>query len=137
MKIPSDTKYIRSISYEVEKLLRSKKIDESDIFDIRLCIEEALKNAIIHGNKLNKEFYVFISYALKGNEFVIEIEDEGAGYVPDKVPDPTKEENLLVDRGRGVFLIHKLMDEVKYNDKGNKIIMTKYINNHKGDNNAN
>ena len=42
MKIPSDTKYIRSISYEVEKLLRSKKIDESDIFDIRLCIEEAL-----------------------------------------------------------------------------------------------
>ena len=68
---------------------------------------------------------------------MIEIEDEGAGYVPDKVPDPTKEENLLVDRGRGVFLIHKLMDEVKYNDKGNKIIMTKYINNHKGDNNAN
>jgi len=137
MKITSDIKYVRSVSCEVEKLLRNKKINESDIFDIRLCIEEALKNAIIHGNKFNKESYVFISYALKRNEFVIEIEDEGVGYVPEEVPDPTKEENLLVGEGRGVFLIHKLMDEVKYNDKGNKIIMTKYINNHKGDNNAN
>ncbi len=137
MKIPSDTKYIRSISCEVEKFLRSKKIDESDIFDIRLCIEEALKNAIIHGNKLNKEFYVFISYALKGNEFVVEIEDEGVGYAPAEVPDPTKEENLLGSGGRGVLLINKLMDQIKHNEKGNKIIMTKYINNHKGGNNAN
>ncbi len=65
MRIPSDIKYIRKVSAEVENFLRSKNIDESIIFDIRLCAEEAIKNSILHGNKGNKEKYVFIAYSLK------------------------------------------------------------------------
>ena len=132
MQIPSDISYIRKTSTEIEELLRSKNVDDSVIFDIRLSAEEAIKNAIIHGNKNDKKLHVFVSYSLKGNKFTIEIEDQGKGFNPGRIPDPTLEENLLNVNGRGVFIVHKLMDEVKYNNKGNKVSMVKFINKHKG-----
>ena len=107
--------------------MKSHDVDESVIFDIRLCVEEAVRNAIVHGNKSNRDLPVHISYSLEGDRFTVEIEDQGRGFDPDKVPDPTLEENLLKGGGRGVFLIYKLMDEIKYNDEGNKIFMVKYI----------
>ena len=136
MKIPSDISYIRKISAEMEEFLRSRKVNDSAIFDIRLCVEEVVKNAIIHGNKGNRELPVNISYALKGNEFSIEVEDQGEGFKPEKVPDPTKGENLYREGGRGVFLIHKLMDKIEYNDRGNKIFMVKFIDKDKGEGDA-
>ncbi|MFH1593539.1 MAG: ATP-binding protein [Candidatus Omnitrophota bacterium] len=136
MKIPSDIKYVKIVSEEVENFLKSKNANKTAIFDIRLCIEEAVKNAIIHGNRSRKDRSVFISYALDGDRFSIEIEDEGKGFNPSKVPDPTQNENLLREGGRGVFLIHKLMDEIKYNDRGNKTFMVKSIGKNKGGNNA-
>lgn len=127
MRIPSDISYIRKASAEIEDFLKSRSVDDSLVFDIRLCVEEAIKNAIIHGNRNDKKRAVFISYSLKGKRFEIEIEDQGNGFDPCKVPDPTLKENLLKAGGRGVFLIQKLMDEVKYNDNGNKVFMTKLI----------
>ena len=55
------------------------------------------------------------------------MEDEGSGFDPEKVPDPTVEENMLKYGGRGVYLIKRLMDEVEYNDRGNRVKMVKYI----------
>jgi len=134
MRIPSDIKYIRKVSLEIEEFLKSKNVDESNIFDIRLCVEEAVKNAIIHGNKSDSELPVFISYSLQDEKFVIEIEDKGTGFDPELVPDPTKGEYLSRAGGRGVFLINKLMDEVRYNNngRGNKIFMVKSIDRNKG-----
>jgi len=137
MQIPSDITYIRKASREVENLLRSNNVDDSLIFDIRLSIEEAIKNAIIHGNKKNRKLPVYISYSLKDNKFNVEIEDKGSGFNPGEVQDPTSNENLLKEGGRGVFLIQKLMDEVKYNDRGNKVSMVKYIKKNKGGCDAN
>ncbi len=115
MRIPSNIKYIRKVSAEIENFLRSKNIDESFIFDIRLCAEEAIKNSILHGNKENREKSVFIAYSLKGDKFSMQIEDEGHGFDLEKLPDPTQKENLMMEGGRGVFLIQKLMDKVEYN----------------------
>lgn len=137
MRIPSDIKYIRKVSSEIENFLKEKKIDEIFFFDIRLSVEEAVKNAIIHGNNNNKKLSVAISYFLENDKFRVEIEDEGPGFDPKKVPVPTLEENLLKAGGRGVFLIEKLMDEVKYNRRGNKVTMVKYFRKNKGGNNAN
>lgn len=136
MRIPSDTRHIRRASYEIEKFLRSINTDDSLIFDIRLSVEEALKNAIIHGNKNDRKIPVFISYSMKGGKFRVEVEDQGSGFDPASVPDPTAEENLLKAAGRGVFLIGKLMDEVEYNDKGNKIFMLKLVPKNKGGHDA-
>jgi len=136
MKIPSDTKRIREASSEIEKFLRSVNADDSLIFDIRLSVEEAIKNAIIHGNKSNEKLPVLISYSLDDGRFRMEVEDQGKGFDPASVPDPTTEENLLKASGRGVFLIEKLMDEVKYNERGNKIFMVKSIRKNKGGSDA-
>lgn len=127
MKIPSDIKYIRKVSGEIEDFLKSNNVDKSAIFDIRLSVEEAVKNAIIHGNGKRKKIPVFITYSLKDGKFTVEIEDRGKGFDAGELPDPTLEENLYKEGGRGVFLIKKLMDEVERNEKGNKIIMTKYV----------
>ena len=132
MQIPSDITHIRKASREVENFLRSNNVDDSLISDIRLSIEEAIKNAIIYGNKKNRKLPVYISYSLKDNKFNVEIEDKGSGFNLGKVPDPTCNENLLKEGGRGLFLIQKLMDEVKYNDRGNKVSMVKYVKKNKG-----
>ena len=137
MRISSDIRYIRKASAEIESFLRSKNIDESFIFDIRLCAEEAIKNSILHGNKGDKRKSVFIAYSLKGDKFNMEIEDEGPGFDPLKLPDPTEKENLLMEGGRGVFLIQKLMDRVEYNDRKNKVSMIKFIKEKKGGRDAN
>jgi serine/threonine-protein kinase RsbW len=137
MKIPSDIKYIRKVSAEVEDFLKSKNVEKSLIFDIRLSLEEAIKNAIIHGNKNRKGLSVFITYSLKGGSFTMEVEDQGAGFDPAGVPDPTLEENLYKGGGRGVFLIEKLMDKVRYNDRGNKVFMLKNLTIAEGSENAN
>ena len=136
MHIPSDITYVRKVSSEVENFLKKEDVDNFDIFDIRLCVEEAVKNAIIHGNKEDRNLKVKFSYKLKNCEFIFEIEDEGKGFDHTKVPDPTCEENLLKTGGRGVFIIGKLMDKVNYKENGTKIYMTKTITKKKGACNA-
>ena len=136
MKIPSDIAYIRKASAEIENFLKSYKIDDSTLFDVRLCVEEAVRNAIVHGNKYNKKLSVFVNYSFRDGKLIIEVEDEGKGFNPKKVPDPTKGKYLLKAGGRGVYLIQKLMDEVEYKDGGNKLSMVKFIKNKKGESNA-
>ena len=103
MKIPSDIKHIRKVSNKLEGFLKSNNIDESVIFDIRLSAEEAIKNAIIHGNKKRRELPVHIEYSLENGAFKVVVEDRGAGFNPESLPDPTAEENLYKDNGRGTY----------------------------------
>ena len=128
MQIPSEIKQIRIVSSEIENFLKNKhKLSDSVLFDIRLCIEEAVRNAIVHGNKNKKDLPVLINYYVKDGNFAIEIEDQGKGFDPKKVPNPLTGENLWRAGGRGVFLMHKVMDKVEYNSRGNKVFMVKFI----------
>ncbi len=136
MQIPSDIALIRKVSSEIENFLKDNNVSDSDIFDIRLCAEEAIKNSIIHGNKNNKDLHVDINYSLEEDKFTLEIEDQGEGFKPQNVPDPTLDDNLLKAGGRGVFLINKLMDKIEYRGRGNKTFMVKFIKRKKGANNA-
>jgi len=134
IKIPSDTARIRQVSRQIEDFLKSKGVDQSSLFDIRLSAEEAVKNAMIHGNKRKKDLSVFIRYGFREGAFRMEVEDSGAGFALDKIPDPTKGDNILMEGGRGVFLIHKLMDKVLY-DK-NRVSMIKLVKSQRGGNDA-
>ena len=129
IKIPSNFKYIKDISSKVVDFLKQARsnIDQSLLFDVRLCIEEALINAIKHGNKMNQRLTVAVNYKINGDKLVVVIEDEGGGFNYKHLPDPTKENNLLRGSGRGVYLIHHLMDEVTYNKKGNQLTLVKYL----------
>jgi serine/threonine-protein kinase RsbW len=92
---------------------------------VRLALEEAVVNAIRHGNKLDPEKKIFVSYLVEDARITISVEDEGPGFDLDSVPDPTAEENLEADHGRGILLMRVYMDEVVYNEKGNRVTLTK------------
>lgn len=128
VKIPSDIKYTRRVSSGVLESLASYRMSESDIFDIKLCVEEAVINAITHGNRRDKRKPVKISHWIEDNRLNVEVEDAGGGFDYKGLSDPTAGDNLMKGSGRGVYLIKSLMDEVEYNEVGNKVKMIKYLN---------
>lgn len=106
-----------------ERLMKENWI-EKDIKVIRLAMTEALTNAMKHGNQEDPSKMVTIEVKLQEDEFAISIEDEGKGFNPDELPDPTDPENLERSCGRGVFIIRTYM-KVVFNESGNRITMRK------------
>ena len=127
ISVPSETRYIRKVSTRILGALAHLSLDDGRIFDIKLCIEEAVRNAIVHGNHSDKRLSVRVAYWVEDSNLSIEVEDEGAGYDHVSVADPTASPHILKNSGRGVYLIKKLMDSVTYNDVGNKITMVKNL----------
>jgi serine/threonine-protein kinase RsbW len=123
--IPSDLGEARRIQEEIEKALRDCQYNGDDVFKIRLAVEEALVNAIKHGNQLVYEKRVRGSYRVTPERFDVRIVDEGPGFNPEDVPDPTLPENIEKGCGRGVFLIRGFMTEVTYHAPGNVVTMSK------------
>lgn len=127
IKVPSETRYIKKVSARILSGIERYRLDEGRLFDIRLCIEEAVRNAMVHGNHDDAKRMVKATYWVASGELSIEIEDEGPGFDHAGVADPTTEPHILKGSGRGVYLIKKLMDRVEYNNKGNKVLMVKRI----------
>lgn len=90
-------------------------LDQEKINGLLLAVTEATTNAIIHGNKNNKLKMVRIYVFVDGANMTIKIKDEGKGFDPSIVPDPTDPENLLKDSGRGLYLMRVYMDGLTYN----------------------
>jgi serine/threonine-protein kinase RsbW len=123
--IPSDTGEARKVQDEIESRLQALQVTEKEIFSVRLALEEALVNAIKHGNQLDRAKKVHISYRFLADRLEIQITDEGCGFDPGDVPDPTAVENLERPCGRGLMLMRHYMSEVNYNDRGNSVVMAK------------
>lgn len=89
---------------------------------IMLALSEAVNNAIIHGNNENpeKQVVVLSTFDEESRTLAISVEDEGEGFDPDEIPDPLKEENLLNEGGRGVYLIKQYADELQFSNGGSK-----------------
>lgn len=126
-KIPSDSGHIKKASVKILNSLKKLNLDKDTLFDIRLCLEEAIINAIKYGNKRKKDLSVEISYSISGGRLEVTICDEGKGFDYNSIPDPRSRKNILKQGGRGLFLIRNLMDEVRFNDKGNQIKMIKFL----------
>jgi serine/threonine-protein kinase RsbW len=123
--IPSDAAEARRIQDEIECLLQARRINEHDIFSIKLALEEALVNAIKHGNQMDRAKKVRIAYQLFTDRFLVQISDEGSGFDPTDVPDPTAFENLERPCGRGLMLMRHYMTDVAFNERGNGVNMSK------------
>lgn len=94
-------------------------------FAIRLAVEEALTNAIKHGNRNDPDRKVRIRYAVNASVAVICVRDEGPGFVPEAVPDPTSPDRLALPNGRGIMLMRAYMDEIQYRESGREVCMVK------------
>jgi serine/threonine-protein kinase RsbW len=105
--------------------MSSAGFSEREQFGVRLSLEEAIVNAIKHGNREEPGKFVLISYSVTSQQIVTEIEDQGPGFNPQLVPDPLAPENLERPGGRGVFLMRHYMTSVQYNERGNRVTLCK------------
>lgn len=106
---------------ELESAARQKCYDRTSVFAIKLALEEALSNAFKHGNRNDPKKGVTLSFQVKKDAIVIEVEDEGEGFDLSTVPDPTATENLEIPCGRGITLMRAYMSEVTFEPPGNKV----------------
>lgn len=125
MKIKSKPSEIPKAVNKIISSLEVLGLEEHVIFRLRLALEEAILNAIQHGNNFNPKLEVKVDFWQKRNELIFTVEDEGEGFDYKNLPDPTQEINRLKTSGRGIFLIRNIMDKIEFNEKGNRITMTK------------
>ncbi len=125
LSIPSDPSESRRLQDDIERCLRQYDYGERDIFSIRLALEEALINAIKHGNQMDRNKKVHVVYRIGSDRFDVTVTDEGPGFDPADVPDPTAVENLERPSGRGLMLMRHYMNDVCYNSAGNAVSMSK------------
>ncbi len=123
--IPSDLNEARQLQEFIETQLRQCDYEDKEIFGIRLALEEAIVNAIKHGNQLDQAKKVLVLFNIRPDRFDIGIQDEGPGYDPNDLPDPLADENLERPCGRGIFLMRHYMTEVVVHPPGNRLTMCK------------
>jgi serine/threonine-protein kinase RsbW len=123
--IPSETAAARRVQEDIERSLKKHRFDERDIFSVKLAVEEALVNAIKHGNRMDRAKKIRICYCVTPDRLEIDIADEGPGFDPNDVPDPMAIENLERPCGRGLLLIRHYMNEVIFHPPGNRLTMIK------------
>jgi serine/threonine-protein kinase RsbW len=124
-KLPSSIDAGHHFIREVLARLEAACWTSQDIFGVHLALEEAVVNAIKHGNKLDREKHVSVSCKLSTDRFWISIADEGQGFDPKAVPDCTDTEHIQLPHGRGLLLMRCYMSRVDYNDRGNAVTMEK------------
>ena len=128
LTIVSDLGEARRVQNEIEEALQANQFTETELFGIKLALEEALVNAIKHGNQMDLQKRVHVAYYISTERFDVRITDEGPGFDPGDVPDPTAPENLERPCGRGLHLIRHFMTEVVFHGRGNTIAMLRLRN---------
>jgi serine/threonine-protein kinase RsbW len=103
--------------------LRRYGYDQAACFAVRTAMEEAVSNAVHHGNAGDLRRKITIEFAADESSVEIEIEDEGRGFEPGSVPDPTRPENVDIPSGRGIMLMKVYMNEVEFTARGNRVRM--------------
>ena len=126
-KMPSDVKLLDGVlEYLNERMLRLGIVQPDDS-ELIIALDDAIVNAIKHGNKCDATKRVSITAEFTADATRFIIADEGPGFDLCNVPDPTDPCRLLEPNGRGLYLINHIMDEVSFNEAGNQLVMVKRI----------
>ena len=124
LELPTD---IHSIESAVELVMSRCSICEKHArrlnLNFRVGLTEALSNAMLYGNAHDPSKRVVVEVSVGDGRLQATVRDQGAGFDPTSVPDPTRPENLTRPCGRGLFLMRQLLDEVWYNDRGNEVTL--------------
>jgi serine/threonine-protein kinase RsbW len=123
--IPSDLDVAHGAIEELMRALEAAGWPGGDMFRIQMAIEEAVVNAIEHGNKRDVSKTVHVLFHVDAERATMQISDQGTGFDHRNVADPTEEERLDKPRGRGVMLMRELMTEANFNESGNSVTMIK------------
>lgn len=125
LELPNDVHAIETAVDELVDRSLAAGFDDGDRLrlNLRVSLAEALANAMLNGNRRDPAKRVRIEARLRPERIVVRVTDEGGGFDPATVPDPTLPEYRVRGSGRGIFLIRNLMDAVEFNDRGNSITM--------------
>ena len=128
MTISSDFAEGKKAMHRIMTAVAAAKFNHANMHAIKLALDEAVNNAIKHGNRLDPEKKVRIQAKVDPKQTEIIIEDEGVGFIRERVPDPRLDENLEKCSGRGIFLIESYMDQVEWTQGGRRLRMVKLNN---------
>jgi serine/threonine-protein kinase RsbW len=128
IRIPSSTTEGQKVQERIVSRLEEIGFPARGIFGVRLALEEALVNAIKHGNGLDPSKEVLVICQISSDKVRVVIEDQGPGFRLQDVPDPTEDENLEKPGGRGIMLMRAFLSVVEYNERGNRVVLEKHRN---------
>lgn len=124
--LPSDLSYVLGMNYFISMLLKEFSFPVVDSrINIPLACDEAITNAILHGNEGDQEKKVGVQIYISYSRFKIRVRDQGEGFDTSTTKDPTDEENLLRASGRGIYLMRSIMDSVEYKEDGRVVELEK------------
>jgi serine/threonine-protein kinase RsbW len=124
LRLPSDVNCIEeAVELVTRHCLAGHQTTQTIRFRLRVVLSEALSNAIVRGNAEDRTKWVEVRAELVPDSIKVHVTDEGPGFDPARVPEPIRPEQLDEARGRGLFLIRKLVDAVQFNAQGNSICM--------------
>jgi serine/threonine-protein kinase RsbW len=120
---------VSEVEAAADRLAIEAGLNDDERFHVTMAVHEAAINAVLHGNDYDPALHVDVSMENTGSALIFVIADQGKGFDPDKLPDPSAPENILRGTGRGIFLIRSLMDEVHFRElhPGTELTLIKYL----------
>jgi serine/threonine-protein kinase RsbW len=115
--LPSHIEAVADAAAALMDFIRNCGVSEELSFGIEMAVRESVTNAMVHGNQEDESKSVEVIFNCHDNELEIEVRDQGEGFEPANVPDPTNAENLLKTSGRGIFLMRTFMDEIEWRNR--------------------
>ena len=128
-RLSSTMESVGVVEAAADQLATDAGLDEDERFRVTMAVHEAAINAVLHGNDYNPALEINVSMENTGSKLIFVIADQGSGFDPDHLPDPSAPENILRGTGRGIFLIRELMDEVSFRrlNPGTELTMVKLL----------
>lgn len=125
-ELPSSLDYVTGAANQLTEMLVRFGIITLEEINLKIALVEALTNAMEHGHGFSAQLRVKVEAKIDERKGEIKISDQGKGFNHRHLPDPTAPENLYKPRGRGIYMMYRLMDEVHFNRKGNSVRLVKY-----------
>ena len=114
LTLPSRIETVAKAANAVADFVSRSGISEEAAFGIDMAVREAVTNAVVHGNEQDEQKAVELTLKSSPEAVEISVHDQGQGFNPEEVPDPTESENILKTSGRGIFFMRTFMDEVTW-----------------------
>jgi serine/threonine-protein kinase RsbW len=114
LTLPSRFESVEEAAGSIADLLKRSGVTDDVLFGVDMAVREAVTNAVLHGNKQDDKKFVLVTTRTSPDRLEISVHDEGEGFNPEDVPDPTDSENILKTSGRGIFFMRTFMNDVEW-----------------------
>ena len=121
LSIPSEFDSVQRVESLIDNVCERLSVNEDSYGNVLIAVTEAVNNAILHGNKMNKDLNVDLYVGDKETDFCFSVKDHGDGFNFNNLPDPTAPENINKEDGRGIFLMRSLAEEVEFDNEGRDV----------------